>query len=83
MSHANVYPYSALVSMTFPLIEAEVRVFSKLASLKFHNVDCYAQTVHADCTLVHVMLSRTEDAQHLSAATACMDRVPRCREYHF
>jgi hypothetical protein len=74
---ANVYPYTTLVSVSFPLIEAEVRIFSKLASLKFHNVHCCAENIHADCTFVHVMLSRTEDIRDLSAATACMDRVPR------
>jgi hypothetical protein len=74
---ANVYPYTTLVSVSFPLIEAKVKVFSKLAVLKFRNVHCCAQIVHADYTLVHVKLSRTEDIWELSAATACMDRIPR------
>jgi hypothetical protein len=83
MSHANVYPYSALVSVTFPLVETNVRVYDGLATLKFRDVDCCEHSPHTEYIFVIVKLSRTEDAQHLSAATACMDRVPRCREYHF
>jgi hypothetical protein len=83
MNEAFMYPYSALVSMTFPLIETNVRVYDGLASLKFRDVDCHRHSYHSEYLWIHVKLSCPEDAQHLSAATACMDRVPRGREYHF
>jgi hypothetical protein len=73
---ANIYPYSALVSMTFPCSRSPGRTFDALPCLKFREVDCNEHPRGGLHKWIFVRMTSPTDLRHLSAATLCMDRVP-------
>jgi hypothetical protein len=73
---ANIYPYSALVSMTFPCSRSPGRTFDALPSLKFREVDCTDFPLGGLHKWIFVRMTSLTDLRHLSAATLYMDRVP-------
>jgi hypothetical protein len=73
---ANIYPYSALVSMTLPYSLTPGRVFDALPCLKFREVDCNEHPRGGLHKWIFVRMTSLTDLRHLSAATLCMDRVP-------
>jgi hypothetical protein len=72
----NIYPYSAIVSVVFPIFTSGDILFGSLSSLRFREVDCNQHPRGGERTVIYVKMTSDVDIQHLSAATLCMDRVP-------
>jgi hypothetical protein len=73
---AYMYPYAALVSVSFPFSGSQGRTIGGRPLLKFRDVDCSELSRNGTYMWIYVMNTSLSDIRHLSAATLCMDRVP-------
>jgi hypothetical protein len=73
---ANMYSYSAIVSVLFPTTTSQFESFGSPHCLRLREVGCNEHPRGSKQTVINVIVTSDVDIQHLSAATLCMDRVP-------